>query len=39
MMFDLGKMFDLSKTFAVPNFLLKSKKYCIVYFCENWFLS
>ena len=29
MTFDFSKIFDLSKTFAGPDFLLKSKNYCI----------
>ena len=28
MMFDLSKIFDLSKNFALPNTMLKSKNYC-----------
>ena len=28
MMFDLSKIFDLSKKFALPDTLLKSKNYC-----------
>ena len=27
-MFDFKKFFDLSKNFALPNTLLKSKNYC-----------
>ena len=28
-MFDLSKIFDLSKTFTVPDTMLKLKNYCI----------
>ena len=35
MMSDLSKIFDLSKRFALPDFLLKSKKYCTTSQCYH----
>ena len=37
-MFDLSKIFDLSKKFALPDTFLKSKNYCIIfkYIWCNW---
>ena len=39
MMFDLSKIFDLSKAFAVPDFLLKSKNYSTTKNTPNMYLT
>ena len=36
-MFDLSKIFDLSKKFALPDTLLKSKNYCTLNLTTKFF--